>query len=617
MLRGLQLQLLDEMSKEEQYIELFDSGTWGVFSTFYLVQRTDSKGKILDKPEVTPVRVKEKEKLPTPIVRYEDGHALVEIGDLGDGVEEVVVAKATTSDSKDFDFSRLDINGYVPTPAEIQDGSVVDLTDPAKLNPSRRGLPSTEKANYFLSIVREDAVTKRLAEERKLTEATDSAAGFLFTMVKKNGSWNASGLRPLADIVARVPVRVIHERDFLEDYYGGSSIDSPINPSDFPDALAAVTADGHVRSFPADAKRVKTLGSDSSVEFTVRGTTLSQVLEFNENDNAESIDEMIQRVNDYNPPTNGVPADADLEDVGETWTEAPSGTVEIPDHIFGTTEMTRYIATHLEQGYTEIDLSGFPESTTDLQIRSAIEEAVNQNPLILGEDFPKYSFDQQTKILHVTPQFAQVVTSDEEDRQIIKSRDEFLAVQSQVKQKAEQVIAEIISNGMDDREKAEAIDGWLAQNTVYSFVLEDEREEVLEREGVTDKNIGFFLDQFEMIQYLRTAKTHPHQTAAGPLLEGAAICSGYADAFQLLANEAGLQSIRVNGTAGTEGHAWNKVNIDGTWLNYDPTWNDQGEQSTNRFSGLTDQEIVGEIGERAFIWSMTVQAPYDDQFKNY
>ena len=59
----------------------------------------------------------------------------------------------------------------------------------------------------------------------------------------------------------------------------------------------------------------------------------------------------------------------------------------------------------------------------------------------------------------------------------------------------------------------------------------------------------------------------------GGLVEGKAICAGYA----LILNEAlkyvGIKSQYVRGFApGGGGHAWNQVQIDGKWYNADPTW---------------------------------------------
>ena len=56
------------------------------------------------------------------------------------------------------------------------------------------------------------------------------------------------------------------------------------------------------------------------------------------------------------------------------------------------------------------------------------------------------------------------------------------------------------------------------------------------------------------------------------------VCEGYAKAFQLLLNAAGIENIYVVGNGKTggswQGHAWNQVKIEQKWYLVDLTWND-------------------------------------------
>lgn len=67
-------------------------------------------------------------------------------------------------------------------------------------------------------------------------------------------------------------------------------------------------------------------------------------------------------------------------------------------------------------------------------------------------------------------------------------------------------------------------------------------------------------------------------TAAGALVDGKCVCEGYAHAFQLLCEAAGIDCVCILGDATsngeTEGHMWNAVRIDGIWYYVDVTWND-------------------------------------------
>ena len=65
----------------------------------------------------------------------------------------------------------------------------------------------------------------------------------------------------------------------------------------------------------------------------------------------------------------------------------------------------------------------------------------------------------------------------------------------------------------------------------------------------------------------------------GALVNKECVCEGYAKAFKYLLNEAGINSVIVVGIATnedgtTENHAWNYVDVDGTWYAVDATWDD-------------------------------------------
>ena len=60
-------------------------------------------------------------------------------------------------------------------------------------------------------------------------------------------------------------------------------------------------------------------------------------------------------------------------------------------------------------------------------------------------------------------------------------------------------------------------------------------------------------------------------TAYWALHDGLAICGGYAQAFQLLLEQAGIPCVTVSGKLGAENHMWDLAQIDGQWLYFDPT----------------------------------------------
>ena len=57
----------------------------------------------------------------------------------------------------------------------------------------------------------------------------------------------------------------------------------------------------------------------------------------------------------------------------------------------------------------------------------------------------------------------------------------------------------------------------------------------------------------------------------GTLHDSLAICGDYAQAFQLLLEQAGIPCVTVSGKLGAENHMWDLARIDGQWLYFDPT----------------------------------------------
>ena len=92
----------------------------------------------------------------------------------------------------------------------------------------------------------------------------------------------------------------------------------------------------------------------------------------------------------------------------------------------------------------------------------------------------------------------------------------------------------------------------------------------------------------EMVTYRESANAH---NAYGALVEGVAVCEGYAEAFQYLLHRADIWSYLVIGSSRGEGHSWNMVQIDGAYYHVDLTWNDQDETVYHGYFNVTDTQI--------------------------
>lgn len=93
-------------------------------------------------------------------------------------------------------------------------------------------------------------------------------------------------------------------------------------------------------------------------------------------------------------------------------------------------------------------------------------------------------------------------------------------------------------------------------------------------------NILFIHDYLvNNIEYDSTYQEIGSYSIYGALIGKKCVCEGYAKAFKYLLNSAGLKCEMMQGTATnssgqTESHAWNCVELNGTWYEVDVTWDD-------------------------------------------
>ena len=87
------------------------------------------------------------------------------------------------------------------------------------------------------------------------------------------------------------------------------------------------------------------------------------------------------------------------------------------------------------------------------------------------------------------------------------------------------------------------------------------------------------------------------QSAYSALIGGSTVCSGYSQAFTLLCNATGIESLAVT----SKTHAWNRVMINGYWYNVDVTWDDEESggciydffnRSSKKLTGSLDQDSM-------------------------
>lgn len=261
-------------------------------------------------------------------------------------------------------------------------------------------------------------------------------------------------------------------------------------------------------------------------------------------------------------------------------TEDGKGTIV---HITANSALSEYMAIHMLETKSVIDLSDFPEAADTQMVIDAFFEAQYQNPLILGVQGG--SIDTEERILYVDYDF---------------DREETAEKQQEIMERISEINDEILSDDMSDFEKEMAINTYLCENAQY----DDAALENAEKYNFTQVDEDFY-DSF---------------TAYGILVDGVGVCASYSAAFKLLADEAGLDSIVVTGyLEGSVPHAWNKVKIEDEWYIVDATNNDN-DVIENALFNLSDAAAYGTLVENdSFVMdgNQYKYMAYEDELEYY
>jgi hypothetical protein len=240
--------------------------------------------------------------------------------------------------------------------------------------------------------------------------------------------------------------------------------------------------------------------------------------------------------------------------------QVPSPELPAPDYpVFGSNELTRFIAGQLIAGSTAIDLSEFADQPGLPSVEDAWDEAVYQNPYALSY-YDRSTFDGS--VLHVEPMYTQA---------------EKRVLQDQLADAAERIVKSEITAGMSVADKVSALNRYLVDNADYDHAA---------LEGSPGKYRADTPDKYR------------YAWEQGILLSGSGVCMSYSYAFQALADEAGVESVVVTGDLANGGaHAWNKVKVGDSWRAVDVTWNDPGgpwnSSDGTRYLMIRDGEFTG------------------------
>ena len=556
---------LQSQSHPGPLADITGSSGWGLLPMYYLVQYNDLQtGKLLEHPIVRRIRVSDKGFLPRPqniSVDEEDNGTFSVSWDPVEGADSYYVVFLNSTDKDGTTKLRPKLVASTNQTSWNSDQRADD-------QPPRDHTLNTA-LEAFLTVQEDSKGSSREGEgwltDEELDRILNSKGTQVSVIAKKNAKISKmSNFIDIANTLGNTPIRIASnaQRQLGLDR---SHFD---NLSELPTQLPVTMADGHTRmqSLVVDPekswvessnpKTIKDPEAKLHVVYHIGNTRFTSsytVKNFDPSTYTEDLQKLKKDQEEANTGyfapnltyTKQVQKKESNDNVARTFPDTPV-------QVLATTPLSKYIAANLMMGYTNIDLSQFPEAESDSRIKAALVEAKDQNgliPFIIG-----YQYASKDKVLHVT------LGTEGATDQHLSPKD----YSGQINSKADQVVAEIIKPGMDEETKVRAINSWIINHATYNYDGLEGSHKVWEKTGTL------------------TPEYTPDHDSGGIFFKGTTVCEGYANVFQLLATKSGLSSVVMTGivtrTNGAKaGHAWNQVKVNGTWKTVDTTWNDGGD----------------------------------------
>ncbi len=192
-------------------------------------------------------------------------------------------------------------------------------------------------------------------------------------------------------------------------------------------------------------------------------------------------------------------------------------------------ELINILYTFLNNGSTNFYFyCDYNECANDVSILTNANELVNINNYI-------HPYNNYRKVFVTYNSFNKVEINVE------KSYNDNVIVS--IDKKIDEIMNEILTDEMSNKEKIIAIHNYIVETTDYDT------------------------------EYLE-ANLHdidnPSHKAIGPLYYHKALCGGYTDAMSLFLNKLKIPNYRIS----SENHIWNYVYVDNNWYHLDLTWDD-------------------------------------------
>ncbi len=131
----------------------------------------------------------------------------------------------------------------------------------------------------------------------------------------------------------------------------------------------------------------------------------------------------------------------------------------------------------------------------------------------------------------------------------------------------------------------EFVDGATRQNYTDQFqsVIDNWMSQVNAQASVLDKE--YKAHELVITNTIYKDGASYNQSCYSVFMRGQSVCAGYAEAFELLCNGAGIETIIVTSTT----HEWNQIHIGNYWYAVDPTWADTS--GTLAYYNVSDETL--------------------------
>lgn len=189
------------------------------------------------------------------------------------------------------------------------------------------------------------------------------------------------------------------------------------------------------------------------------------------------------------------------------------------------------------------------------ELKEIIDEIIDETPEVFYYEGYRYTYNKESKIIN------------EVEFSYAYSIDDIMKMKREITDKVDFVLKNSINASMSDFQKELVVHDFIVNNTHYD---------------IENLNKG-------------TLKRSAH-TIYGVLIEGKAVCSGYAKTMQYFLDKFKIKNKLLYGSAEGRKHVWNFLYLDGNYYHLDVTFDDpisnQGEILTRNYFNITDEMIL-------------------------